>query len=116
MIAEILKFTTGPKPASVEINVKASQGALPKGQPMAYLDDESGWVPFDNAGDDGSENPVGFLAWDLEDKASAQQAPMFIVGLFDKSALVAAGLTAAAITAFGSRITDVPGQDLIILR
>lgn len=115
-IPEILKFTTGQKPCSVDIAVKASQGALPKGTPMAYLDDATGWVPFVNGEDDGSQTPFGFLSKDLPDKASVQNVTMFLTGIFDKSALVAAGLTANCITAFGTRITDVPGQDLIILR
>lgn len=115
-IPEILKFTSGPKPLSAQIYVKASQGNLKKGCPMAYLDNESGWVPYAHGQSDGSQTPLGILAHDLENNASAQPAPMFLTGAFTKSVLVDAGLTANAISAFSSRLTDVPGLDLIILR
>lgn len=112
-IDEILTFV-GKDELKIEVPVKASQGALSKGQVMARLSDASGYVPYNNAGADGSEVPVGILAWDLEDKAAVQTVPVYLTGFFTKSKLT--GMDANAISDFGARVTDVAGEDLIILR
>lgn len=113
MIKEILAFT-GKDELDIEIPVKASQGALAKGQVMARLDDASGYVPFNNSASNGAQKPVGILKWDLENKAATQVAPLYLTGFFKKSNLV--GMDANAITAFGARVSDIAGEDLIILR
>lgn len=109
---EILALSNIPAP-KIAATIKQGE-TLVKGAVIAQETASGLYVAYDVNGDDGSEEPAGILAMDVDADTTGEDrnvdASMYIGGAFYEDALT--GVTAAVKTALGAR--SVPGRNLLI--
>jgi hypothetical protein len=112
---EILALSQIPAP-KVAVTIKSGE-VVAKGAVIAQVTATGLYVEYDDAGEDGSEEPAGILSMDVNASATGEDrnvdTSMFIGGAFYESKLNNGDAISTAVkTALNAR--SVPGRDLFI--